>query len=348
MERILIGDSCEVVVGRGLPDPLLPHPAERVAVLVQPGASEPAERVLAGLAPVVVLRIDLPDREEAKDLGVVAEVYRRLARFNLGRGDAVVGVGGGAVTDVAGFVAATWLRGVASVMVPTTLLGAVDASIGGKTGVNVRLDDAGAVAKNLVGAFWHPARVAVDLDVLDRLPGPLRTEGTAEILKAGLIADPGIVEALAAGGPDTPLERVVGPAIAVKAAVVSEDFREGGRRAILNFGHTIGHGIEGVTGMPHGHAVAVGMIAAGAVSAARYGFDLRWLTDLVFSLDLPVAAAGVSREAVLDLVARDKKRDRSGIRMVLLRSVGDPVVEPVGSDELALAMDAIGAAPPSR
>lgn len=345
MERILIGDASEVLVGRGLPEPLVPGRARRAAVLVQPGAGTVAGRVLDHLGGVEALRIDLPDREAAKDLEVIADVYRRLAGFNLGREDAVVGVGGGAVTDAAGFVAATWLRGVDAVLVPTTLLGAVDAAIGGKTGVNVRFDPAGdGVVKNLVGAFWLPVRVVVDLDVLDALPGPLRTEGLAEILKAGLVADPLIVDALAAGGADTPLDAVVAPAIAVKAAVVSEDFRESGRRAILNFGHTIGHGIEGVTGMPHGHAVGVGMVAAAAVSAVRYGVDARWITDLVFSLGLPVAAAGVSRRAVLDLVSRDKKRDRSGVRMVLLRAIGDPVVEPVGDDELGLALEAVGAA----
>jgi 3-dehydroquinate synthase len=130
--------------------------------------------------------------------------------------------------------------------------------------------------------------------------------------------------------------------IQVKADVVSEDFREGGRRAILNFGHTIGHGIETVTGIPHGHAVSIGMVAAGAISASRYGFDGGSLTELLFSLGLPVASAGASRTSVLEKVARDKKRTSAGLRMVLLRNLADVVVEPVTEEELDLGLRAVG------
>jgi 3-dehydroquinate synthase len=340
LERILIGDQCEILVGRGLPSPLLP-PARRrrVAVLTQPGASAVAGRVAGALecpAEVVVL----PDREAAKTLEVVGGVYARLAEINLARPDTIVGVGGGTVTDVAGFVAATWLRGVEWAAVPTTLLGAVDAAIGGKTGINV--DVGSATAKNLVGAFWHPRRVAIDLDSLEALPAGLRREGTAEALKAGLVGDPAIVEAYRRSGPDAPLDVVVPRAVRVKAEVVGGDFREGGRRAILNFGHTLGHAIETVAGLSHGEAVAVGMAAAAAVSARRYGFPAGRLVDLLFSLGLPVAAAGASRRAVLDLVARDKKGTGDEVRMVLLRAVADPVVEAVSSEEIDAALAAVG------
>lgn len=309
---------------------------EAVAVVTQPGAARAvAAGVVERLSGERVTVIEVPDRDAAKSLDVVGWIYDQLAEFNLGRHDTVVGVGGGAVTDLSGFVAATWLRGVESVLVPTTLLGAVDAGIGGKTGIN-------RSGKNLVGAFWVPTRVVVDLDVLRELPAPLLLEGAAEVVKAGLLADPVIVDEYGRAGIRADLDVVVPRAIAVKAAVVGEDLREGGRRAILNLGHTLGHAVELLAPMPHGLAVSVGMVAAAVVSNARFGFDHAWLTDLLFSIGLPVAAAGVSREAALDLVARDKKRTAEGIRMVLLRAVGAPEVVPVTDGELDLAMGAIG------
>lgn len=334
-----IGEESRIWVGRGLPSPLLPQRPgrERAVVITQSPVTHIADRVHRTLGSEVpsVDVIEVPNRDDAKTWPVVASLYDRLAELNIGRHDTVVGVGGGAVTDLAGFLAATWLRGIESVMVPTTLLGAVDASIGGKTGIN-------HAGKNLVGAFWHPRVVAVDLDVLDALPLSLRLEGTAEIVKAGFIVDPSILDEYRRSGMDAALDVVVPRAIAVKASVVGEDFREGGRRAILNFGHTIGHGVEAITGVPHGHAVAIGMVAAGAVSAARYGFDGGALTELIFSLGLPVASAGTSRQAVLDKVARDKKRTAAGVRMVLLRDIADVVVEPVTEDELDIGLNAIG------
>lgn len=337
MDRILIGGASEIVVDRGISGGVLPErkDREKAVVLTQPGARAVAAD-LASSMDAEHLIVELPDREEAKSLGTLGVVYDRLAEFNLGRHDTVVGVGGGAVTDLAGFVAATWLRGVESVLVPTTMLGAVDAAIGGKTGINVG-------GKNLVGAFWHPSRVVVDLDVLDRLPDAIRLEGDAEALKTGLIGDPEIVTEYERAGGRASLDVIVPRSIAVKAAVVNEDFRESGRRAILNFGHTIGHAVEVVTGLPHGFSVSVGMVAAAAVSNRRYGFDHTWLSRLVFSIGLPVAAAGVPVDTCRELVARDKKRSAEGIRMVLLRAVGDPVVETVTEDELDLALRSIGA-----
>jgi 3-dehydroquinate synthase len=338
MERHLAGPGAEILVGRGLDIRLPERPdREKVAILTQPGRPAHLATVIASQIPDVESRIvELPDRDAAKELDVVGDVYDRLAEFNLGRHDSIVGVGGGALTDVAGFVAATWLRGVESILVPTTLLAAVDASIGGKTGINRR-------GKNLVGAFWHPSRVIVDLDHLDGLPDALRLEGSAEIIKAGFIADPSIVEEYARNGIDADLDVVVPRAIAVKAAIVRDDFRESGRRSLLNFGHTIGHAVELLAPLPHGLAVSVGMVAAGIVSNRRYGFDAGWLTDLLFSTGLPVAAAGVSKPAAVDLIARDKKRSADGVRMVLLRSIADPVIEVVSTDELESALVAVGA-----
>lgn len=335
MARVMIGDVCEIVIERGLSADLLPERSgrEQVVVITQAPVRDHAERVVEAIGDGSI--IEVPDRDRAKTWDVVRDIYDELAERNVGRGDTLLGVGGGAVTDLTGFVAATWLRGIESVLVPTTLLGAVDAAIGGKTGIN-------HAGKNLVGAFWHPSRVHVDLDVLDALDERLKLEGTAEIVKAGFIADPRILGEYRARGAAAHLDVVVPAAIAVKAEVVSSDFREGGRRAILNFGHTIGHGVEAVTGMPHGFAVSIGMVAAGAISAVRFGFDSAAMTELLFGLGLPVAAAGTSRQAVLEKVARDKKRTSDGIRMVLLRSVGDVEVTPVTADELDVGLAAIG------
>lgn len=334
MDTIRIGADSDVVFD--VP-PLLPEREgrEAVAFLCQPGAPAAiATRLSADLGLRVVIH-ELPDRDAAKELAVLGDVYDVLAEHNVGRHDTVVGVGGGAATDLAGFAAATWLRGVESVLVPTTLLSAVDAAIGGKTGINHR-------GKNLVGAFWQPSRVYVDLATLADLDESLLREGTAEVLKAGLLADPAILAEYESSGLGANLEVVVPRAIQVKADVVEADPRESDRRAILNFGHTIGHAVELLAPMAHGHAVSVGMVAAAAISNRRYGFDHRYLTDLLFGLGLPIAAAGLSIRAAFDLVARDKKRTSAGVRMVLLRKVGDPVVEVVDTDEIEFGMRSIG------
>jgi 3-dehydroquinate synthase len=309
-----------------------------VAVVTQPGAARVARgvaRALRSAGASAGVRV-LPDGEAAKDLGVVADLYRWLADLGIGRRDLLVGVGGGAVTDVAGFAAATWLRGIEVVHVPTTLLGAVDAAVGGKTGVN--LD-----GKNLVGAFHHPSRVVIDVDVLDALPGALRREGLAEALKTGLVGDARLVEVLEAEGPAADLAEVVRRSVAVKAAVVGRDFREAGEREILNYGHTIGHAVEVATGIRHGEAVAVGMVAAGRASAMVAGFaEETRQREVIARLGLPTAAAGAGRERILELAALDKKRGRSGLRMVLLAAVGDPRVLPVDSATVDAALQAIG------
>ena len=338
--RTAAADSSEILIGRDMPRPLLPRreDRERAVVIAQAPVLAAARRAVEGMrytTPAVL--IEVPDREEAKTLAALGMLYERLAQLNLGRHDTIVGVGGGAVTDAAGFAAATWLRGIESVMVPTTLLGAVDASIGGKTGINV-------LGKNLVGAFWHPARVAVSLDILFGLPDELVREGLAETVKAGFIADPGLVELLAAGGKAFPGAEAVRRAAAVKAAVVSEDFREAGRRAILNFGHTIGHGIETVCGLPHGYAVSVGMAAAAAVSADRHGFDPDEVIRPLERLGLPTRVEQADRTEIRRFVYRDKKRTAAGLRMVLLRRLGDPVVEQVDDEALDIGLDAIGLA----
>ncbi len=342
MDRILIPAGGEALVGRGIiaAEHLLPARTSRqkAAVLTQPGARPVAEQVAevlsaAGVEAAVRL---LPDREAAKTLQVTEEVYGWLAGWELGRHDTVMGVGGGAVTDVAGFVAATWLRGVEVAHLPTTLLGAVDAAVGGKTGLNFG-------GKNLIGAFWHPSRVVVDLDVLDRIPARLRTEGLAEILKAGLIGDPQLVATLERHGSEVPLDAIVVPAITVKARVVMADPGEAGERAHLNYGHTIGHALEVAGGMAHGEAVALGMVAAGAISRDVVGFaEAARVETVIGRLGLPRLAPVVDLDLVWQLLSLDKKRDQGGLRMVLLIEIGRPELHHVDREAVAAGLAAVG------
>ena len=334
--RVAVGDSSEVLIGPGLPGRVLPESLgrEQAVVICQPGSRVVAEAVVEQLdSQAGATLLEVPDRDDAKSIETLATLYDRLANLNLGRHDTIVGVGGGAVTDLSGFVAATWLRGIEAVLMPTTLLGAIDASIGGKTGINV-------MGKNLVGAFWHPSRVVINLDVLSRLPEALLREGSAEAVKAGFIADTRLVDLFLEHGLAFPMAEVVRRAVEVKAEVVSEDFREAGRRAILNFGHTLGHGIEVVCGLSHGDAVAVGMVAAAAVSADRHGFDEARVRVPLERLGLPTGIDHADPDAILQLVRRDKKRTAAGLRMVLLRDIGNPVVEYVDEAALRIGLDA--------
>ncbi|MGL4175076.1 MAG: 3-dehydroquinate synthase, partial [Dermatophilaceae bacterium] len=266
---IPVGRSYEVVVGHGVSDRVagsLPSGVRQVLV-VRP---EP----LAGLAAPVVDRLEadgflvhevaVPDTEAAKTAEVAARLWGLLGEHAFTRTDAVVAVGGGTVTDVAGFVAATWLRGVAVVHVPTTLLAMVDAAVGGKTGINT------AEGKNLVGAFHEPAGVLCDLDVLTTLPRADLVAGLAEVVKAGFVADRRILELIgtdpeAATRADGPvLRELVERSVRVKADIVARDLTESWLREVLNYGHTLGHAIEQVEGYRwrHGEAVSVGMVFA--------------------------------------------------------------------------------------
>ncbi|MBU1226758.1 MAG: 3-dehydroquinate synthase [Actinobacteria bacterium] len=338
-QRLTCGTT-QVVLGRSLlaPADILPE-RERasVAVVAQPATARLARdfaraAVRAGLRSEVRV---LPDGEAAKDLGVVAELYEWLIGMSVARSDTLVAFGGGSLTDAAGFAAATYLRGIEVVYVATTLLAAVDAAIGGKTGVNLG-------AKNLVGSFRHPARVVIDVDVLDRLPAAVKRGGMSEALKAGLIGDEALVGLLERDGMEADLEEVVGRAVAVKAAVVGKDFEEQGERVHLNYGHTVGHGVEVAGGIGHGPAVAIGMVAAGRASALERGFEGEDRQRAAIArLGLPVAAPGLDRMAVLALMAADKKRDAGGLRMVLLERIGAPTVAHVGSATVEAALTAV-------
>ena len=303
---------------------LLPEREGRaaVAVLAQPSMVGLAADLESGIGAegLRAITITLPDGEAAKRIGVVEDVYRALAAGGMGRGDTIVAVGGGSLTDAAGFVAATYLRGIEAVFVPTTLLGAVDAAIGGKTAVNVD-------GKNLAGVFRHPVRVIIDLELLATLPEALLREGSAEALKAGYVGDSDLVELYRNHGLAAPLDAVVNRAVAVKVDVVSADFTEQGRRAILNYGHTIGHAVEVAAATSHGEAVAIGMAAAATLSEMTTGYqgsDAQ--RKLIASLGLPVRAPSVAPGRVQELMSMDKKRDDRGLRFIVLEADGSPSV----------------------
>ncbi|MEO3745844.1 3-dehydroquinate synthase [Plantactinospora sp. B5E13] len=329
LTRIPVGGErpYDVLVGRdllaGLP-PLLDG-ADRVAVLHAPPlkahAEDLAERL--GAAGIRPLTVEVPDAEAGKNVEVAARCWEQLGAAGFTRTDAVVGIGGGAVTDVAGFVAACWLRGVRWVPVSTSLLGMVDAAVGGKTGINT------AAGKNLVGAFHPPAGVICDLAMLDSLPAVDLTAGLAEVVKCGFIADPVILELIeadptAAVDPAGPVVReLVERAIRVKADVVAGDLREAGQREILNYGHTLGHAIEKVEGYRwrHGHAISVGMVYAAAL-ASRAGRLDEPTADrhrrLLTILGLPTSYRADAWPDLLAAMRVDKKARGDRLRFVVL------------------------------
>ncbi len=292
-----------------------------------------AERSLrrAGIA---VDRIVVPAGEPAKRARVLERLWESLAETGLGRDGAIVALGGGVVGDLAGFAAATWLRGVPWVGVPTTVLAQVDASVGGKTAIDL------AAGKNLVGAFHQPAGVLVDPDTLATLPARHRRNGLAEVLKTGFAVDATLwrwlesrLEALDDGEPAA-LAGAVGRSIAAKARVVQADEREraGGARTALNFGHTLAHAIEatlGYRGLLHGEAVAIGMRAAAGLSVRVAGLAPESQIRLEAALDhlrLPVSMPSLPVEHLLRAMQHDKKRMRGEVRWVLTPRIGDASV----------------------
>jgi 3-dehydroquinate synthase len=363
------GGGYPVLIGSGLLDRLdellgeLPG-AEAAAVVSPPPVAAVAGRVGKALTRrgLAVHQLEVPAGEEAKRLAVVAGLYERLAEIPARRADPVVAVGGGATTDVAGFAAATWLRGVPLVNVPTTVLGMVDAAVGGKTGVDLE------AGKNLVGSFHQPVAVVADLDTLAGLPTAEVRSGLAEVAKAGLAGDPALAGALArsagpaVAGDPAALAPLVEGAVRVKAAVVGADEREeaadgevgppegsgepqGGApvgRVMLNYGHTLGHALErlaGYRGLRHGEAVALGMVFAARVAEA-IGLARPGLADghirLLGALGLPVGGVRLDPDQVLAAMATDKKH-RGGLRLVLLRRPGQPEVVPAPDRQVLVA-----------
>ncbi len=335
---VLAGASAyPVIVGAGAPDRTgahLPADCRRVAVVadrrVEPFADRLAGLVSASGREATV--VSLEGGEAVKSWGEAGRVLDRLASLGLGRRDALVAVGGGSVGDLAGFAAATYCRGIAWVVVPTTLLAMVDSSIGGKTGVNL------SAAKNLAGAFWQPRAVLVDPGVLATLPPREVASGFGEIAKYAMIADTDLPALLDGGlerarhGDVPTLTAIIERCAAVKAQVVGRDPRESGLRAILNYGHTVAHAIEAATGygtVLHGEAVAAGMRVAGRLSTELAGLppaDLEWQERLLDRLDMPSLPA-VEPLALLRHLGLDKKAVGGEARWVLLAGRGEPVID---------------------
>ena len=293
------------------------------------------EQVRAALSPENPADVHLyvvPAGEQHKTLAEVERAYTWLARQRAERGDIIIVVGGGKAGDLAGFVAATYLRGLRFVQVPTTLLAQVDSSLGGKVGVDL------PAGKNLVGAFHHPSLVVADLEFLRSLPRAELAAGYAEVVKSALIGDPvlfGVLEEAGVALLDLPpalTEQVVRGAMAVKVAVVQDDVREAGQRAILNYGHSVGHALEVVTGyrvLLHGQAVAFGMVAAAELSRRLVGLDpalARRQNALLHSLGLLGPPPAVAVDEVVAALGYDKKVQAGRLRWVLLRALGDPLV----------------------
>jgi 3-dehydroquinate synthase len=331
--EVAVDPPYPVIVGTGLLGELgeLLGARHKVAILHQPVLAQTAEAIRGHLAGygVDAHRIELPDAEAGKDLEVVGFLWEVLGRIGIGRQDAIVSLGGGAATDVAGFAAATWLRGVDIVHVPTTLLAMVDAAVGGKTGINT------GAGKNLVGAFHQPTAVLVDLAVLETLPRNELVAGMAEVVKAGFIADPVILELIEADpqaaldplGPVLP--ELIRRAIEVKASVVAADEKESALREILNYGHTLAHAIERRERYRwrHGAAVSVGLVFAAEL--ARLGGRLDGATaqrhrDVLTTLGLPVTYDADALPELLGYMAGDKKTRSGVLRFVVLDGLGKP------------------------
>ncbi|MYX38126.1 MULTISPECIES: 3-dehydroquinate synthase [unclassified Streptomyces] len=339
--RIRVGggegtEPYEVLVGRQLLGELpglIGDRAARVAVIHPEALEATGQALREDLAEqgYEAVAIQVPNAEEAKTTEVAAYCWRALGQSGFTRTDVIVGVGGGATTDLAGFVAATWLRGVRWVAVPTTVLGMVDAAVGGKTGINT------AEGKNLVGAFHPPAGVLCDLAALESLPVNDYVSGLAEIIKAGFIADPVILDLIerdpaAARGPGGPhtaelLER----AIRVKAEVVSADLRESGLREILNYGHTLGHAIEKNEryNWRHGAAVSIGMVFAAELGRLAGRLDDATADrhrSVLESVGLPLAYRGDQWPRLLETMKVDKKSRGDRLRFIVLDGLAKPTV----------------------
>jgi 3-dehydroquinate synthase len=344
----------DVVIGRGLTGTVVGAVGgARHAALLHPPTLAVRARALAdalGAAGTAVAVIEVPDAEAAKTVDVLDRCWSEFAAAGLDRTSVVIGMGGGTVTDLAGFAAATYMRGVRLIQVPTTVLGMVDAAVGGKTGINT------PAGKNMVGAFYEPELVAADLDSLATLPAADVTAGLAEIVKCGFIADPeilAIVEAdpAAAAHPASPqLAELIRRGVAVKARVVAADLRESSLREILNYGHTLGHAIEKREdfGWRHGHAVAVGMVFAAELARAAGRLDDRTADRhraVLGLLGLPTGYDADALDDLVDYMGHDKKTRDGHLRFVTLDGLAAPArLESPGPELLRRAYAAMNAA----
>jgi 3-dehydroquinate synthase len=330
------GQPYQVVVGVGvlseLPG-LVRKEARTVVVIYAEGLGEIARPACGALssAGFGVFAEPVPDGEAAKTIDVAAGLWSKLAGHGVTRSDCIVGIGGGAVTDLAGFVAASWLRGVRVVLVPTTLLGMADAAVGGKTAIDI------PEGKNLVGAFHSPSGVLADLATLEMLPRADYVSGLAEVIKAGFIADPVILDRVREDpeGATMPhgvhARELIERAIRVKADVVSRDLTEAGPREILNYGHTFGHAIERVEGyrFRHGNAVAIGMVYVAELARLAGRLDEQTCElhrDVLASVGLPTAYPAGVWPSLRAAMGVDKKARGARLRLVVLDGLARPSI----------------------
>ncbi|MGB3481318.1 MAG: 3-dehydroquinate synthase [Mycobacterium sp.] len=331
--EVAVDPPYPVVIGTGLLGELAEQVsgASKVAILHQPTLTQTAESIRSHLVDngVDAHRVEIPDAEAGKDLPVVGFIWDVLGRIGVGRQDIIVSLGGGAATDVAGFAAATWLRGVSVVHVPTTLLGMVDAAVGGKTGINTE------AGKNLVGSFHQPKAVLVDLATLQTLPRNELVAGMAEIVKAGFIADPVILDLIEAD-PEIAVDpskdvlpELIRRSIAVKAEVVAADEKESALREILNYGHTLAHAIERRERYRwrHGAAVSVGLVFAAELGRLAGRLDDATAArhrSVLQLLGLPVSYDADALPQLLEYMAGDKKTRAGVLRFVVLDGLAKP------------------------
>ncbi|WP_020519992.1 3-dehydroquinate synthase [Catelliglobosispora koreensis] len=329
--RVGGAQAYDVIIGEHISHhlPSLVQGATRAAVLFTASVNHDASHAVHELigAGIEVTPITIPDAEAGKSVEVAARCWDTLAANGFTRSDVVIGVGGGALTDLAGFVASTWLRGVRWVPVATSVNGMVDAAVGGKTGINI------AAGKNLVGAFYPPVGVLCELTALKTLPIAQRNAGLAEVVKCGFIADPVILELMSK--PDS-LPELIERSVRVKAEVVAEDLKESGRREILNYGHTLGHAIENVENYTwsHGQAISVGLVYAAILGKLTGRPDFVDQTrEHLSALGLPVSYDG-DWAALRAAMSIDKKARGNALRFVLLDDLAKPVTVPVQDESL--------------
>jgi 3-dehydroquinate synthase len=336
--------SCEIVIGRALLEEVcasVSKNATKVLVVHPVGLSPSAELLREALIGVgfEAILAGVPDSEDAKRVEVAAFCWGIMGQSDFTRSDAVIGFGGGSTTDLAGFVAATWLRGIQLIQVPTTLLGMVDASIGGKTGINT------AEGKNLVGSFYSPTRVIVDLDTLGTLPRNEILAGFAEVVKYGFISDPRILELIEenvdlATDPKTDVFReIIERCVAIKAKVVGGDFKESGLREILNYGHTLGHAIEHAERYKwrHGAAISIGMVFVAELAriAGRLSDDVVDRHRSVLGLlGLPISYPASKWNQLVETMQRDKKSRAGSLRFVVLDDLAKPTIMTAPTPEI--------------
>jgi 3-dehydroquinate synthase len=338
------GPPYQVIVGVGvlgeLPG-LIPKESRTVVVIHPEGLGEIARPVCGALtaAGLTVKTEPVPDGEAGKTVDVAARLWSSLGDHKLTRSDCIVGLGGGATTDLAGFVAATWLRGVKVVLIPTTLLGMADAAVGGKTAIDI------PAGKNLVGAFHSPAGVLADLATLETLPRADYVAGLAEVIKAGFIADPGIID-LVQQDPDgatVPHGRhareLIERAIRVKGGVVSNDLTEKGPREFLNYGHTLGHAIERVEKyrFRHGDAVAIGMVYVAELARLAGRLDDQTTAmhrTVLASVGLPTNYRPGAWPDLREAMSLDKKVRGARLRLVVLDGLARPGILDHPSEQL--------------